>query len=110
MGGQSVSASQLAAAGRHVVTFLAGVVTCLAALHVISAGDAATIGSTVTRIGNDVADILAALAPLIAAASGWYAVYKSGHQQQIASVNAIDGVKVVRDNSPGAVVTAPPKV
>lgn len=101
--------SQLAAAGRHVVTFLAGGVTCLAALHVISAGDAAAIGSTVTRIGNDAADVCAALAPVAAIVSGWFAAYKASHQQQIKSVNAIDGVKVVNENAPGAVVTAAPK-
>lgn len=107
---QAVTASQLAAAGRHVVTFIAGGVTCLAALHVVSAGDAATIGSTLTRIGNDVVDICAALAPLAAIVSGWYATYKASKNQQIKSVNAIDGVKVTHENAPGDVVTSAPKI
>lgn len=105
-----MTASQLAAIGRHVLTFLMGGITFLAAIHVLSAGDAATMGAALTKIGTDVADIAAALAPVVAIVSGWYAAYKSSHQQQIASVNAIPGIKVVGENAPGAQVSVAPKV
>lgn len=105
-----MTAAQFAAVGRHVVTFLAGGVTFLAALHVISSGDAQTIGSSLTRIGNDVADITAALAPVVGVLSAWWAAHKQGHKQQIAAVNAIDGVKVVSELAPGKPVAAVPKI
>ena len=103
-----MSASQLAAIGRHVITFFAGGITFLAALHVISAGDAQAIGTSLTKIGSDVADIFAALAPIIAILSGWWAAYTASHKQQIAAVNAISGVKVTVENAPGPIVTVPP--
>lgn len=103
------SQSQVNAAGRHVLTFAMGGVASAAALHVISAGDATTISNSISQISTGVADIAAGLAPIIAIVSAWYAAWSASHKSQIASVNAIDGVKVVKDSVTAATVTAPPK-
>jgi len=105
-----MTVSQLAAIFRHIITFLAGGVTFLAALHVISAGDAQAIGASLTKIGNDFADICAALAPIAAIVSAWWASYTASHTQQIRAVNAIEGVKVTTQNAPGATITTAPKI
>lgn len=65
---------------------------------------------SLTKIGNAVADICAGFAPLVAIGSGWYAAYTASHKQQIAAVNAIEGVKVTVQNALGPIVTVPPKI
>lgn len=79
---------QVSAAGRHVLTFSMGVVTAMAALHVISSGDAATISQAISGISSGLAAIATAAAPLIAIVSGWYAAYTASHKAQVASVKA----------------------
>lgn len=107
---QIPSASQVAAAGRHVVTFVMGGATFLATLHVISSSDTTTISHSVTQISNGLADIIAGVAPLIAIGSALWSAWTASHKSQIAAVNnSIPGVKVVRDSSPGVPVTEPPK-
>lgn len=74
------------AAGRHALSYSMGAVTALAALHVISAGDAATISASITKISSGVAEIAAGLAPLIALASAFYASWSATHKSQVAAV------------------------
>ena len=100
--------SQVAAAGRHVLSYSMGAVTALAALHLIGAGDATTISTSINQISDGVAQIAAGVAPLLTIAAGWYAAWTASHKQQIASVNAIDGVKVVADTSKSVQVSAVP--
>lgn len=84
----NISQAQVAAMGRHALTFSMGAVSSLAAVHVISAGDAATISGSISQISTGVADIAAGLAPLIAIASGWYAAWSASHKSQVAAVTA----------------------
>jgi hypothetical protein len=107
-----LSLAQVAAAGRHLLTFVSGGVSgaaaVLATLHVVSAGDVATIANSLTQISNGVAEIVAGLAPLVAIASGAWAAWTASHTSQIAAVNAVPGIKVVKESGPGAVVTGAP--
>lgn len=100
---------QAAAFGRHVVSYSAGAITMLAGLHVISAGDATTISTSINQISSGVAQIAAGLAPLIAIGSAWYASWTASRKSQIAAVNATPGIKVVAENATAQTVTAPPK-
>jgi hypothetical protein len=104
-----VTTSELAAIGRHAVTSLASVVTCLSVLHIINQGDAQTLSVALTKISADVADIFAAIGPVVVLLSGWYASYKASHDQMIRDVNAIDKVKVVREDAPVPQVNTVPK-
>lgn len=103
------NSSQVSAFGRHVLSYSMGAVSAAAVLHVISAGDATTIGNSISQISTGVAEIAAGLAPIIALVSGWYAAWSASHKSQIASVNAIPGVKVVAQAVPAITLTAPPK-
>ena len=101
--------AQLAAAGRHVLTFSMGATAAVAALHVISSDQASTITTSVTQIGNGVAQIAAGLAPLIALATGAYATWTASRKSQMAAINDDKGnlVKVVPNTSPTPAVTEP---
>ena len=79
---------QVNAAGRHVLTFAMGAVSALATFHIIDAGDATTIGNSISQISGGVAQIAAGLAPLIAIASGFYASWSASHKSQVAAVTA----------------------
>lgn len=105
-----MTAAQIIAIVRHIITFFAGGVTFLAAIHVLSTGDAQIIEQSLTKIGSDIADICVALAPIIAAGSAVWAAHKQAPSQQIKSVNALEGVKVTSQNAPGAVITTLPKI
>lgn len=102
------NSSQLAAMGRHIVTYAAGGITVAATLHVISAGDASALTNSITQISNGVAEIALGLGPIIALASGAFAAWTASRKSQVAAVNAIPGVKVVAEASPSPVVVAPP--
>ena len=101
--------AQFAAAGRHVLTFSMGATAAVAALHVISSDQASTITTSVTQIGNGVAQIAAGLAPLIALATGAYATWTASRKSQMAAINDDKGnlVKVVPNTSPTPAVTEP---
>lgn len=101
--------SELAAAGRHTLSFSMGAVAAAAALHLFTGDQAATITTSVTQIGNGVAEIAAGLAPLIALATGAYATWTASRKSQMAAVNndKTNGVKVVPETSPTPAVTEP---
>lgn len=105
------NAGQIAAAGRHVLSYSMGAVTALAALHVVSGDDAATISASISHISSGVAEVGVGLAPLIGLASAAWSAWTASHKSQIAAVNdSIPGVKVVRDTATAAIVTEPPPV
>ena len=103
-----MNTGSLAAIGRHLLTFAMGGVSVLATLHVVSSGDATTIANSITQISNGLAAIVAAIAPMIAIASGAWASWTASNRARIAAVNATPGIKVVNETSPGAMVTTPP--
>jgi hypothetical protein len=99
--------SQVAAIGRHVVTFFAGAAACFVAWRAGGGGE--SVSASIGHVADGLTNIGTALSTLAGVASAAYAAYTSSHSQQIRAVNAIDGVKVVSENAPGAVVTAVPK-
>ena len=103
------SQSQVLAAGRHVVSYSMGAVTALAAVHLISSGDATTIANSINQISQGMALIFAGLGPIIALASGWWATYTSSSKVQIATVKAMPGVEVVKEGSGGTPISVQPK-
>lgn len=90
-----ITKAQAVAIGRHVVTYAAGAATAAAALNIISAGDAATIQSSIQHIVNGVSEIGAGLAPLIGLASALYASWSASHKQQVKAVAALPNTTVV---------------
>lgn len=103
------NSSQVAAFGRHVATYAAGAITAVSVLHIVSAGDAATLSDSLNKISSGFASIAAGLGPIIALVSGWYAAWSASRKSQIAAVNATPGVKVVSETAIAKVVTEPPK-
>ena len=106
---QLPSQAQIAAVGRHVLTFSMGMTAAAAALHVVSSDQASTITTSVTQIGNGIAEIATGLAPLIALATGAYAAWTASRKSQIAAVNNDpgNGVKVVAETAAAPQVNAP---
>ena len=82
------NSAQVTALGRHVVSYAMGGVTALAAMNLISAGDATTVANSITQISSGAAQIAAGLAPLITLMSGLWAAYTASHGQQVAAVAA----------------------
>lgn len=81
---------------RWAITLLGGY---LAQRGLISNADLSAVTST----------ILASIGPVMAVGMALWGWYSHSHAAKINAVNAIPGVKVVSENSPGATVTAPPK-
>lgn len=90
-----LTASQVAAAGRHVASYAAGAVTAAAAFHLLSTQDAATLQTSVQQITNGVSEIAAGLGPIIALLSGFYATWSASHKQQVKAVASVPGTTVI---------------
>lgn len=88
--------AQLAAFGRHIVSYAAGAVTAAAALHLLTPGQAGTITTSVQHISDGVSQIAVGVAPLISMASGLYAAWKSSHPQILKAAEKIPGVQIVQ--------------
>lgn len=80
--------------------FLTVIGSLAAAKGLISPGDWSTLTT----------DILATIGPVTMLVTFLWGLYVHSHNAKIASVNAISGVKVVRDTTPAAMVTAAPKM
>lgn len=107
----SINQSQIAAISRHVVTYAMGAATAAAAFGLLNSNDVGTISTSLGEISDGVAKIAAGLAPLVAMASGVYAAWAASRKAQIASVNAIPGVKVVNELATSApAVSTPPTI
>lgn len=109
---QLPTSGQVAAAGRHVVSFIAGGVTVAAGLHLLSGTNASTITTSVQHIEAGVAEIAAGLGPLVAILSGWYAAWSASHIQQLKSVEKAVNSGTLKDVAivpvgPAAPIAAP---
>jgi|HubBroStandDraft_6_1064221.scaffolds.fasta_scaffold65276_3 hypothetical protein len=113
---QLPSEAQVVAFGRHVVSYSAGAVSAGVALHVLSEGDAKTIGDAVTTIFTSVTSIITALSTLAAVAMGIWAGVKSSPFAQLLAASKVLGTQgriIVKDAQladalPANVVAAQP--
>ena len=104
------NSNQVAAAGRHALTFAMGALSAAATLHVISSGDATTLANSLNQISTGVTEIAAGVAPIVAIVSAWYAAWSASRKSQIAAINNSDnGVKVVAETVQAPKVNAPLK-
>lgn len=71
----AISGDQIKQASTHVFTAAASIVGTLAAVKVISGGDATSLQHSLDQIGHGVAEIVAGITALIVAASGAYATF-----------------------------------
>ena len=102
------SQAQVLAIGRHVVSAIGGAAAFAVTMEFISQGDAQTITTAVNDIATGLASIIAGITAITPVAMAIWSAWSSSHTQQIASVNAIDGVKVVKQSAPAETVTTPP--
>jgi hypothetical protein len=78
--------AQLAAFGRHVVSYGAGAVTAGVAIHFLSPDQGSQITQALTGIVNGVNSIVGGVATLIAVGSGIYAAWTASPSSQIKAV------------------------
>lgn len=64
---------QVIAAGRHVATSVASVIGTLAAVKLLSGGDAASLQTSIDQFSHGVAEIFAAVSAIVVTVSGAYA-------------------------------------
>lgn len=74
---------QLNAAGRHVGTAVASIIGTLAAVKIISGGDAASLQTSLDQIGHGAAEVLAGITALSVAVSGAYAAISANPLWQL---------------------------
>lgn len=97
---------QVAAFGRHVVTFAAGAVTVAVALHVATPDDAQNATSAIDQIVSGSKSIVAGATTLIGLASALYASWTASPLSQLLSVSRNPDVKAI--TTPPAVAAAIP--
>lgn len=94
---------------RHVYSFLGGAMVVLG-LAGIDTDTQAKILAAVHQIGDGLSSILAGVGVLVPIAVGLWARWTAKPAQQIAAVNAIPGVAVVKDGSANLDPSVPPTV
>jgi|SRR6185437_6860051 len=99
--------AQTVAFARHILTFAAGGVTILAALHVLSGGDASSATQALNEIGDGVTKVIAGVGTLIGIVSGVYAAWSASPLAQLLAVSKNPTVEKVVVTSP-AVANAVP--
>lgn len=87
--------AQLAAFGRHLLSYGAGAATAAAAFNLISSGQAMVITTSLQHIGNGVSEIAVGVAPLVSLATGLFAAWTASHKSLVEAVAAIPGTTVV---------------
>lgn len=99
---------QVIAAGRHLLTFVAGGIATAATLHVITPADATSATNALNQIGTGIASVIAGVTALIGVASGAYAAWSASPFSQIFAVKklAIDPTKVASKEAQVALVNA----
>jgi hypothetical protein len=102
-----ITSNQIAAGARHVATYAAGAVTAAAALHLLSAGDATTLQTSLEHIANGVSEIAVGVGPLIGLASAAYAWLSASLKKQAQSVASTPGTVVV--TTPALAAATPEK-
>lgn len=87
--------AQIAAFGRHVLTFAAGGVTFAATLHLITSDQASTISDSLNHIATGITQIVIGVGPLVALVSAAYSAISAGDKARLASVAKIPDTTVV---------------
>jgi hypothetical protein len=77
------TADQVKAYGRHVGTAVASVIGTLAAVKVISGGDAASLQASLDQISHGVAEIVTAVSAIVVTVSGAYAAISANPLWQL---------------------------
>lgn len=80
---------QVIAAGRHLLTFVAGGIATAATFHVISPADATSATNAINQISSGFASIIAGVTTLIGIASGLYAAWSASPFSQIFAVKKL---------------------
>lgn len=89
------SSAQLAAFGRHVVSYGMGVVSCLAITHIASPDQAQSASNAIMQISQGVALIVSGVTTLAAFASAIWASGSASLKSQIASVQQAPQAQVL---------------
>lgn len=84
-----ISKGQVVAAGRHLLTFVAGGITVAASLHAITPTDATNATAALNQIGTGIASVIAGVTTLIGVASGAYAAWSASPFSQIFAVKKL---------------------
>ena len=92
------STAQVAAFGRHVVSYAMGAVTVLAATHVASPDQTQSATDAIKQISEGVAAVISGGSTLIALGSAFWAVITASLKSQIASVQASPQAQVTVSN------------
>jgi hypothetical protein len=87
--------AQLAAFGRHVVTYGAGAVTAGVAIHFLTPDQGSQITASLSNIVSGVNSIVGGVATLVAVFSGLYAAWTASPSSQIKAVAANPDVSKV---------------
>lgn len=96
----NVNAAQVAAFGRHVLSFALGGVSAAAALHVVAPDDAASISGALNQIAAGVSSLVAGVSTLVAIGTGIYAAWTASSKSQLLAVAANPAVKSVVVSTP----------
>ena len=106
-----INTAQVAAFGRHILSFALGGVAAAAALHVVGANDAATITGAINQIASGVSSLVAGVSTLIAVVTGLYAAWTASSKSQLSAVAANPAVTSVVVTTPALADSIPsPKV
>jgi X-X-X-Leu-X-X-Gly heptad repeat protein len=91
----NINAAQVAAFGRHILSFALGGVAAAAALHVVAPTDAATITGAINQIASGVSSLVAGVSTLASVGLGLYAAWTASSKSQISAVAANPAVTSV---------------
>lgn len=89
------TSGQVIAAGRHVVTFVAGAATFAGAVHILNPDQAKSIVSGVTKVSEGLAEIFAVIGPIAAVVSGFFASRSASPVHQAAALANLPEVKKI---------------
>lgn len=111
----SITYDQVKAGGRHVLTSAASIIGTLAAVKIISGGDAASLQASLDHISHGVAEIAAGVTTIVTITSGVYAAISASPLWQLlrgSKAVAADPAKVeqlkkasIADKAPLAILT-----
>ena len=99
--------NQIIAFGRHVATFVAGMLTLAVTFNYISADQATTLKDSINQIIQSVGAIAAAVGPIAAIISGLYASRSASPANQIKAVAANPTVAKIEVKDPVVVGAIP---
>lgn len=87
--------AQLAAFGRHIVSYAAGAATAGVAIHFLTPDQGSQLTAGITNIVNGVDSIVGGVATLVAVGSALYAAWTASPKSQIKAVAANPDVSKV---------------